>query len=49
MQAAGMAGALTILVVWIANSAGVDVPAEVASAFTTLTAFGAGYLKSNTR
>jgi hypothetical protein len=46
VQAAGAAGALTVIVVWAANSAGVDVPPEVASAFTTLMAFLAGYIKT---
>ena len=35
--AAGLvAGALTVIAVWIAGIAGLEVPAEVASAFTTL-------------
>ena len=46
VQAAGAAGALTVIVVWAAEAAGVSVPPEVASAFTTLTAFLAGYLKT---
>lgn len=45
VQAAGWAGALTILLVWIAGLSGLDVPAEAASAFTTLVATAAGYLK----
>ena len=46
VQAAGAAGAITILLVWIVGLFGLEVPAEVASAFTTLVAFGAGYIKS---
>lgn len=44
--AGGVAGALTIVLVWLAGQFGVDVPAEVASAFTVLVSFAAGYLKS---
>jgi high-affinity Fe2+/Pb2+ permease len=33
-----LAGAVTILLVWIVSAAGLNVPAEVASAFTTLVA-----------
>lgn len=44
--AGGAAGALTILVVWIAGLYGLEVPPEVASAFTVLVSFAAGYLKS---
>lgn len=46
VQAAGAAGALTVIVVWGLEAAGVTVPPEVASAFTTLIAFLAGYLKA---
>lgn len=46
VQAAGWAGAVTILVVWAAGLAGVEVPPEVSSAFTVLVATVAGYLKS---
>lgn len=45
VQAAGVAGAFTVLVVFAAGKLGLDVPPEVASAFTTLVAFVAGYLK----
>lgn len=34
--AATIAGAITIIAVWLAGFAGVDPPAEVSSAFTTL-------------
>lgn len=43
--AGGIAGALTIIVVWVAGLLGLDVPAEVASAFTVLVSFAAGYVK----
>lgn len=50
-QGGGAAGALSVIIVWGASQAGLDVPAEVASAFTTLVAsaaaFAAGYYKSN--
>ncbi|HYY74899.1 MAG TPA: hypothetical protein VE644_01095 [Gaiellaceae bacterium] len=32
---ATLAGSLTIILVWIVSAAGVEMPAEVASAFTT--------------
>ena len=44
--AVGVAGSLTILLVWIAGLFGVEVPPEVASAFTVLVSFVAGYFKS---
>ncbi len=46
VQAGGYAGAVTILVVYIAGLFGLDVPAEAASALTTLVAVAAGYFKS---
>jgi hypothetical protein len=45
VAAAGIAGVVSILVVLLANMFGFEVPAEVASAFTTLVAFIAGYMK----
>ena len=44
--AGGVAGALTVVVVYVAGLFGLDVPAEVASSFTVLVSFAAGYLKS---
>lgn len=45
----GVAGSLTVILVWVVGMAGLDVPPEVASAFTTLVtavaAIVAGYLK----
>ncbi|MGH3029245.1 MAG: hypothetical protein ACRDNE_00485 [Gaiellaceae bacterium] len=35
---ATLAGSLTIILVWIVASAGIEMPAEVASAFTTVIA-----------
>jgi hypothetical protein len=45
VQAAGAAGAVSIILVWIAEIAGLAVPPEVASAITALLAFGAGYIR----
>lgn len=47
VAAAGIGGAVTIILVWGLRLAGIEVPAEVASAFTTLAAFGAGYFKKS--
>ena len=47
VAASGIAGALTIVIVWAAGMAGVDVPPEVASAFTVIISFAAGWLKSD--
>ena len=46
VAAGGVGGAVSIVIVWVASQLGLDVPAEVASAFTTVVAFVAGYLKS---
>jgi hypothetical protein len=43
--AGGLAGALTVVLVWIAGMFNVDVPPEVSSAITTLIAGGAVWLK----
>lgn len=48
VQAAGAAGAVTTLLVWVASLFGVDVPPEAAAAATTLFATLAGYLKPET-
>jgi hypothetical protein len=40
----GAAGAVTVLAVWGASLAGVDVPPEAASAFTTVVTLAAAYL-----
>lgn len=46
VAAAGVAGAVTTLIVFIASRLGLDVPPDAAAALTTLIAFAAGYLKS---
>ncbi len=43
MQASGLAGASSILVMWILGMFNVQVPAEAASAITVLFSFIAGY------
>lgn len=46
IQAVGVAGAVTLIVVWVlGHFFHVPIPAEVASAGTVLIAFGAGWLK----
>jgi hypothetical protein len=40
----GAAGAVTVLAVWGASLAGVDVPPEAASAFTTFVTVAAAYI-----
>jgi hypothetical protein len=45
VSAAGAAGAVTILVVFIAGQFGLEVPPEAAAALTTLLAFAAGYAR----
>lgn len=42
----GLAGAVTLLAVFVAGLFGVNVTAETASALTLLLTFGAGYLKA---
>jgi len=46
VAAGGIAGSVTILLVWIANMLGLDVPPEAASAFTVVVGTLAGYIKS---
>lgn len=43
--AGGVAGAASMVLVYTLGELGVSVPAEVASALTTLIAFAASYLK----
>ena len=47
VRAGGVAGAITVVLVWAASQVGVEIPAEVASALTTLISFGGGYLTSS--
>lgn len=42
--AAGLGGAAAVIIVWVVGAFGVDVPAEVASAFSTVLGFAAGWL-----
>jgi high-affinity Fe2+/Pb2+ permease len=48
---AGISGAVTAILMWIVGLLGLDVPPEIASAFTTLIAagfaFAAGYYKTD--
>lgn len=46
VAAGGLAGAVTILLVYGAALLGLDVPPEVSSAFTVVISFAAGYIKS---
>lgn len=45
--AAGIAGAVTLVIVFILSQLGVEIPADVASAITVIIAFAAAYLKSS--
>lgn len=47
VAAGGVAGAFSILLVWALEQGGLQVPAEVASALTTVVSFGAAYLKKS--
>lgn len=42
--AAGIAGAISVLIIWGLGAAGVHVPAEVSSAMTTVISFVTGYV-----
>ena len=46
VQAATGAGAVSVLVVYIASLCGLDVPTEAAQSITVLVGLVAGYLKS---
>ena len=45
VQAGAIGGAVSIVIVWGLTALNVDVPPEVASAFTTIFSFACGYLK----
>jgi putative flippase GtrA len=45
-SAAGIAGAVTLLIVYTLGQFGVEIPADVASAITVLVAVAAAYLRS---
>lgn len=49
VSAAGLAGAATVLIVFVLGLVGVAVPAAVASALTAALAFAAGYLRKDLR
>ncbi len=44
VSAAGISGALTVVLVYVLGFGGVEVPPEVASALTAIVAFAASYL-----
>jgi hypothetical protein len=44
ITAASLAAAVSLIIVWAVGLAGADVPAEVASAITTVLTVGTGYL-----
>jgi hypothetical protein len=48
VAAAGIAGAVTTIVVTAATLLGFDMSPEVAAALATIIAFGAGYIKTGT-
>lgn len=48
VQAAGAAGAVTVVIVWALTFANVAMPPEVASAVTVLISTAAGWLKPET-
>lgn len=45
--AGGLAGAVTVIIVYVAQQGGLTITPEVASAVTTVISFVAGYLTSN--
>lgn len=45
VAAAGIAGSITLVGVWVAGLFGLDVPPEVAAAVTAIIATAAGYIK----
>lgn len=46
VAAAGVAGFVTTILVFVAAQLGLEIPGEVAAALTGLLAFAAGYLKA---
>ncbi|MDN3355063.1 hypothetical protein [Actinomadura sp. DC4] len=48
VTAAALAGAISTILVWVLHLAGVDMPAGVASAITTVLAAVAGYMAPHT-
>lgn len=49
VRVSGTAGALAVVLVYVAGLFGADVPAEVAAALTVLISTGAGYMRSSHR
>lgn len=50
VQAGGLGGAVTVVIVWLLGAiANVDVPAEVASAFTVIISTGLAYAVKETK
>jgi uncharacterized membrane protein YfcA len=45
-SAAGVAGAVTLVIVFVLGQLGVEIPPDVAAAATTIIMFAAAYLKS---
>lgn len=46
VAAGGLAGAVTLVVVWVAGLLGLDIPPTVAAALTVIFSSGAAYWKS---
>lgn len=46
LAASSIAGSITLIVVWVTSLFGLEMPPEVASAFTVIFSFLAGYIKS---
>ncbi|WP_439946520.1 hypothetical protein [Streptomyces sp. BBFR109] len=44
VAAAGIGGSVSIVLIWMLNQLGIDMPVEVASAITAIVSFLAGYL-----
>jgi hypothetical protein len=49
MQAAGVSGAVTILLVWVASLFGLDIPEYAAAAIGVVLTWAAGYFKGDGR
>lgn len=49
VYASTLAAAIVTILVWIASSAGIDVPSAVIVAVTTIVTFAAGYLKLDSK
>lgn len=49
VAAAGISGAVSIVLIYIASQLGLELPAEVAAAITTIVSFASGYLVKEKR